>query len=167
MKLLKLLLSAMFILLPVSSYSETKPNTHEVKVAWILKTPPSTTEDGKTDKGIVLLPLKTTSECVSKYKINKMLFNVDTTDKNKVLKALSGQGSLVNLEVVIIKQYQGRGHAPEIIIVTKKGDKYNLNFSAGIDVNMWPKRGYKIIGDYQADKMVFPEHWKEIEMICH
>lgn len=152
-----------FISLPLRA-AEIQSKRPMVKAPWIIKMQATATEDAKTDRGSVNLPIITTAECESRFKIERLTFSLDTAD---LARHLSGIAPLATLEIRIIKLFQGRGATPDIILEQGGGKRAGFSFFNAIDVNEWPRKNYRFGAKFDAGKLMRPQHWKQLELKCN
>jgi hypothetical protein len=77
-----------------------------------------------------------------------------------------GHGSTSDLEVTIVKLFEGRAELPILIIYDNAGKSHRLTFDRSVDFSKWPTKGCQIKANFSADSIQLPKFWKKIEFIC-
>ena len=162
--MLRLFLSCLLIVLSLPGKVGAEQQT--VKASWLLKSAPTATTDAEIDKGSINVPLLTNAGCRKNYKIEKLFWSLDATNEERIAKSFSGQGSISDLEVTIVKLFAGRAKLPTLTIYDKNGKAYRLTFTNFVDFYRWPAKKYKINGMFSADSIPLPKFWSKVKLIC-
>lgn len=152
---------------PISNVSKVDERKSTIKVNWLVKSPATTTENAKADRGAKELPLSISNDCATRFKIEKLAYKVDAGDSERIMRSLSGTGSMSDLEVVMVKQFAGRGATPDMVLIMGNGKRYGLDLNSIVDVGAWPRKGYRIKGFFGADNFQRPDFWSGVEVRCH
>lgn len=137
-----------------------------VKASWTLIVPATTTTPPTNDRSSIAVPLKSSKLCNERFRIEQLHFAQDYRDREKIARALMGQGTFTTLDITLRKLFPGRGLEPEIVIQIKNDNRKRFTFGNAIDVDAWPRQGYRIVGQFKADDMPFPEFWQHVELAC-
>jgi hypothetical protein len=147
---------------PVDAGS-AKPST--VKASWAIMGPATTTSPSFNDRGSIAVHLESSKLCNERFRIEQLHFVQDWRDREKIARALTGKGAFTTLDVTLRKLFPGRGRAPQIAI-GQNGKRSQYTFENTIDVDEWPRQGYRIVGQINADDMAMPKFWRYVVLTC-
>jgi hypothetical protein len=137
-----------------------------VKASWTLIVPATTTTPPTNDRSSIAVPLKSSKLCNERFRIEQLHFAQDYRDREKIARSLMGQGTFTTLDITLRKLFPGRGLEPEIVIQIENDNRKRFTFGNAIDVDAWPRQGYRIVGQFKADDMPFPKFWQHVELAC-
>lgn len=159
-------LCVLFLLTFCCLLGEIRAEQQAIEAFWVLKSPPTAKRDAEIDKGSANVPLLTNDGCKKNYKIEKVLWSLDATNEERIRQGFLGSGSTSDLEVTIVKLFDGRAELPILIIYDNAGKSHRLTFDRSVDFNKWSSKGYQIKAKFSADSIQLPKFWKKIELIC-
>jgi len=159
-------LCLLFLLTFCCLLAEVGAEQQTIEAFWTLKSPPTAKRDAEIDKGSINVPLLTNDGCQKNYKIEKLLWSLDATNEERIRQAFLGYGSTSDLEVTIVKLFEGRAELPVLMIFDNAEKPYRLTFDHSVDFNKWPNKGYQIKAKFSDDSIQLPKFWKKIELIC-
>jgi len=124
------------------------------------------TQKVKTERGTVKIPLLTKNECLKQFKIQRIFWLMDATNREKVAASMANKGSLAELHIQILKLFDGAGDFPNLTVYTKSGDSVDIDFTESINLTSWLEKYYIIKSVFAADRIPLPKFWSKIELTC-
>ena len=149
-----------------ASKKPTAPTAPSTKAQWRIKAPATTTSDAMDDHGSRSLPLDITTDCAAHFRVERLTYSMDAGDREALRRAFMGTGSISSLEIVVTKLFSGRGEPPSLTLIQERGTPMRFSLSNSININAWPRKGYRVVGYFEADKLQRPRFWTRLKVSC-
>ena len=165
-RLAALVLLAPAVALTTQTVVKPAPSKVTTKAQWRIKVPATTSSDAMDDHGARSLPVIISADCAARFRVDRLTYSMDAGDTAAIRRAFAGKGSISSLEIVVTKLFAGRGEPPALALIQEKGATMRFSLSSNINVNAWPRKGYRLVSDFEADKLQTPKFWTRLEATC-